>query len=113
MKLKLVISTVLYLVCANAIAYDGWSGVKQIKSIRNYPDGGVLIQMIGAANPSGCASLDYILLPKDDGSEGRKKQYSALLSAYMARETVTLALTGCSGEGTSGYRVIEQVWLTR
>ncbi len=68
--------------------------------------------MGSAANPKGCLNTDYISLPQD-GSEGRKKQYAVLLSAYMAQDTVNLAFSGCSGGGTSGYRVIDQVWLIR
>ena len=112
-RIAMVIASVfLSTVHMEASAYDGWSGTHQIDSIRTYPDGGVLITMANAANPSGCSSTDYISLPQD-GSEGRKKQYATLLSAYMARDTVALAFTGCTGGGTTGYRVIEQVWLKR
>ena len=112
MSYRILIVVFLSSIFSSVNAYDGWSGVHQVDSIRMYPNGTVLIQMANANNPSGCSETSYLSLPQD-GTDGRKKQYATLLSAYMARETVKLALTGCSNGGTSGYRVIEQVWLSR
>lgn len=94
-----------------ALAYDGWSGTGQIRSIRAYSGDYVLVVVDDAANPGNCSETSYIKLKQEDGNEAQKRQYSALLSAYMAGKNVSLALTGCSGGGTSGYPLIEQVWL--
>lgn len=101
--LCLVMSTVVQ-------AYDGWSGDYKIQSIRVYSSSEVLITMPGAANPKGCDDTTYIALLNADTEFG-KRQYSALLSAYMADKNVSLAFTGCTSGGTSGWRIIEQVWL--
>lgn len=101
---------VLFVFGSVSHAADGWSGKDTVSSIRSYSTGNILIQMPNAANPGGCQNTDYLLLPMD-GSEARRNQYSGLLAAYMAQRSVTLALTGCSGGGTVGYPVIEQVWL--
>ena len=91
-------------------AYDGWSGTNLIQSVRVYKSSLVLITMPGAANPNGCSDATYLALSNADTESG-KRQYSAILSAYAASKEVNLALTGCSQGGTSGYPLIEQVWL--
>jgi len=94
----------------NCFAYDGWSGANKIASVRVYSNSVVLITMPRANNPKGCSNPSYLALKNIDTESGRRL-YSAILAAYMSGKTVDLALTGCSGDGQSGYAVIEQVWL--
>lgn len=108
--MKRLLFVVLFASSTALSASDGWSGKQTVSSIRAYAAGNILIQLPNALNPGGCQNTDYLMLPMD-GSEARRNQYSAVLAAYMAQRSVTLALTGCSGGGTVGYPVIEQVWL--
>lgn len=108
---NMIIAAAMLLISFSIHAYDGWSGANKIASIRVYSSTAVLITMPGANNPKGCSETTYIVLANAD-SESGKRQYSALLTAYAAGKSVNLALTGCSGGGTNGWPVIEQVWLT-
>jgi hypothetical protein len=94
----------------SAFAYDGWSGVHKVESVRVYSDSHVLITMPETSNPGGCESVQYLVLNNAD-TEAGKRMYSALLSAYAADKKVNLALTGCSGGGKLGWPMIVQVWL--
>lgn len=93
-----------------AQTYDGWSVEKKIDSVRVYSAAAVLIKMTNANNPGNCSDNSYLMLP-DANSESGKRLFASLLAAYTSKATVNLALTGCSGGGTSGYAKIEQVWL--
>ncbi|MGP9802147.1 hypothetical protein [Rheinheimera sp. NSM] len=94
----------------SASAYDGWSGVHKVQSVRVYSENHVLVTMPQTSNPGGCESTQYLVLNNAD-SEAGKRLYSALLSAYAADKSVNLALTGCSSGEKLGWPVIEQVWL--
>ena len=109
--MKTIFALLITLISYGAIAYDGWSGPNKVASIRVYSSTTVLITMPGANNPKGCSNTSYIKLANADTESG-KRQYSALLTAYAAGKNVNLALTGCSGGGTNGYPLIEQVWLS-
>ncbi|MFY8274641.1 hypothetical protein AAEU32_11015 [Pseudoalteromonas sp. SSDWG2] len=108
--MKKSIILLLFFVSFILNAYDGWSGANKVSTIRVYSGEYVLITMANANNPSQCSDSNYIML-KNTNTESGQRQYSALLSAYMAGKQVNLALTGCSQGGTSGYPLIEQVWL--
>ncbi|MCP4492891.1 MAG: hypothetical protein GY820_37150 [Gammaproteobacteria bacterium] len=108
--MKNVLGFLILSVPFGALAYDGWSGQNKVSSVRVYSNSAVLITMPGAINPSGCSDTSYIMLNNADTESG-KRQYSSLLTAYASGKNVTLALTGCSGVGTNGYPLIEQVWL--
>lgn len=109
--MKLVLGIMFLSFSSFVSAYDGWSGAAKVASIRVYPNNQVLITMPGAANPKGCSDMSYIVLKNAD-TEAGKRQYSALLTAYASGKRVNLALTGCSGGGTTGWPLIEQVWLS-
>jgi hypothetical protein len=108
--MKKAICLIVVFMSMHVNAYDGWSGEHLIQSVRVYPNSQVLITMTGSSNPKDCSDASYLVL-NDADTESGKRQYSAILSAYAAGKNVNLALTGCSGGGTSGYRLIEQVWL--
>jgi len=109
--MKIIITILITFISYGVLAYDGWSGPNKVASIRVYSSTTVLITMPGASNPKGCSDVSYIMLANADTESG-KRQYSALLTAYAAGKNVNLALTGCSSGGTSGYPMIEQVWLS-
>jgi len=91
-----------------SIAYDGWSeGV--INKIRYQPSR-ILVNQANATNPGSCTNTDYLYLQQGDTTY-LKNFNAALLSAYAAGKTVSLALNGCSSGGTSGYPVISEVWV--
>jgi len=109
--MKLVLGIIFLSFSSSVLAYDGWSGANKVTSVRVYPNDQVLITMPGAANPKGCSEMGYIVLRNAD-TEAGKRQYSALLTAYASGKKVNLALTDCSGGGTTGWPLIEQVWLS-
>ncbi|KZN54485.1 hypothetical protein N474_01840 [Pseudoalteromonas luteoviolacea CPMOR-2] len=105
---KLALAILFLLLSEQAFAYDGWSrGV--IKEIR-LQAGRILIIQENAANPGNCSNTDYINLHQGDAVH-LKNMYSALLTAYATKSNVQLALTGCTGGGTTGYPVISEVWI--
>ncbi|WP_298773839.1 hypothetical protein [uncultured Shewanella sp.] len=108
--MKVIFTLLISMVSLGAFAYDGWSGANKVASIRVYSDTKVYITMPGAENPKECSSPNFLMLANADTDVG-KRQYSALLTAYASGKAVDLALTGCSNGGTSGYPLIEQVWL--
>lgn len=108
--MKLILGLIFLGFSSSIFAYDGWSGINKVASVRVYSHSEVLITMPGAANPTGCSDTSYIVLRNAD-SEAGKRQYSALLTAYASGKSVDLALTGCSSGGTNGWPLIEQVWL--
>ncbi|WP_072680852.1 hypothetical protein [Arcobacter sp. LA11] len=108
--MKIIFSFIVICMSFNALAYDGWSDTYPISSIRVYSNSMVLITMPGANNPKGCSDTSYLVLKNAD-TEAGKRQYSALLTAYASGKKLNLALTGCSGGGTNGLPIIEQVWL--
>jgi len=110
-EMKSIFGLICISLSLSVIAYDGWSGANKVASIRVYSATQVLITMPGANNPKGCSDTSYIVLANADTESG-KRQYSALLTAYASGKNVNLALTGCSGGGTDGYPLIEQVWLS-
>ena len=101
---KIVFGLGLLLMSNTALSYDGWSE-GTIRKIRIQESGRVLITQTGATNPGDCTNTDYLNLIIND-SVAHKEMYSALLAAYAAGKTVSLALTGCSP-----YPVITEVWL--
>ena len=107
---NLMVLMLAFFIPTVAMSYDGWSGTNQIGSIRVYSDELVLVTIPEAANPGGCSLTDYLSLANPETESG-KRRYAAMLSAYVAGKSVSLALTGCSDGGISGYPLIEQVWL--
>ena len=108
--MKTFLTLLISMVSWGAVAYDGWSGANKIASIRVYSEAKVYITMPDAENPKQCSNTNFLVLTNADTDVG-KRQYSALLTAYASGKVVDLALTGCSSGGTSGYPMIEQVWL--
>ncbi len=108
--MKILLTLLISMISWGVFAYDGWSGANKIGSIRVYSEAKVYITMPGAENPKECSSTNFLMLVNADTDVG-KRQYSALLTAYASGKNVDLALTGCSNGGTSGYPLIEQVWL--
>ena len=108
--MKLLASAILTLFSLNAFSIDGWTGETTVDSIRVYTSEYVLITMDTTHNPSNCTDTDYLML-EDANSDTGKRKYSTLLAAYAAKSTVNIGMTGCSGEGTSGYRIIDQIWV--
>lgn len=90
-----------------ADAYDGWSE-GTLKNMRYYGTQ-ILIQQNNQANPGNCADSTYIVIKTSNS--GFEHLNAALLTAYAGGLNVNIALDGCSGGGTAGYGVIEQVWL--
>jgi len=107
---KIMLSCILALISIQSYAYDGWSGDYVIQSVRVFPNSSVYIKMPGAANPGNCSDLTYLVLANADTESG-KRLYTAIMSAFVSGKTVTLAFTGCAGGGTTGNRLIEQVWV--
>ena len=88
-------------------AYDGWS-TGTIKNVRLYSDQ-IYLQQNGSSNPGGCSSSSYIVL--EDTNAQYDQFVAALITAASTQMIIQLALTGCSDGGTSGYPLIEQIWL--
>ncbi|WP_156804557.1 hypothetical protein [Gallaecimonas xiamenensis] len=111
-KCPLKTSLLLFFLSFSALSdsYDGWSDPNTIASIRVYSVNQVLVTMSSAANPGNCDDTSYLSLYNPD-SESGKRAYSALLTAYAAGKKVNLALAGCTGGGTHGWPIIQQVWL--
>ncbi|MGR6875117.1 hypothetical protein ACU6U9_23200 [Pseudomonas sp. HK3] len=110
MKKSLFLVTCLFFSIAVS-AYTSHSGGKvNIHSLRAYSDDFVLFKSSGADNNDGCTGKDgWIQVNQNTPAE--KRIFTLLLSARVSNQPVTLFFNGCSGNGTSGYRLVEQVML--
>ena len=90
-----------------AYAYDG-SIVGKVTGMRYY-NNRILLTHDNMANPGNCSDTAYLYLSYT--SAGFDQFNAALMTALASGLTAQLMLTGCSNGGTSGYPVIEQVWI--
>lgn len=108
---KLIQLSILVLITTQASAYTSHSGgAVQVSSLRAYGSDYVLFKAPTSNNSDNCnAAEGWIKL--EQKTEAQKRQFTLLLSARVSQQPVTLFFNGCSGGGTSGYRLVEQIML--
>jgi hypothetical protein len=106
--MKKILLVVLLLTTLSQVANAlGQTPATKIKYISVYPNATIIQLSNTHANEDGCthaSATEYVYLP-NDGSDGSKSLYAAVLSAQATGSTILLGYSGCTAAFPTMYRI--------
>lgn len=109
MKKTIVVFSALAMLAGYQAAFGGGWASKESK-ITGYfmtTDGAAVFRVADMENPDSCVGPGYLFISQS--APHFKEMYATVMAASATDKTVQVSYSGCSGGGTAGYPLVNQI----